>query len=85
MARGISRMLIGDEVADELGLEPAPGWARALKLVPPLIGLGERVRTRVPALERRLRIAGVGYWAWAVEASLRGDPARFARPDQLAT
>jgi hypothetical protein len=84
MLRGLSRMLIGDENADRLGIARAPGWARALRVVPPLVGACERVRTGVPALERELRTAGAAYWAWVVEMSLQGEPAQFARPDRLA-
>lgn len=85
MARGLSRMLIGDEVADALGIERAPIWGAALPLVPIVVGAGERVREHVPALEQRLRKAGADYWSWVVEMSLRGEPAQFARPDRLAT
>jgi hypothetical protein len=85
MARGISRMLIGDEVADALGIERALGWGTVLPLVPIVVGASEQVRTRVPAIEQQLRAAGAHYWAWVVEASLRGQPAQFARPDRLAT
>jgi hypothetical protein len=85
MARGLSRMLIGHEAADALGIEHAPVWGTVLPLLPIVVGASERARERVPALEQRMRVAGAGYWAWVVEASLRGDPAQFARPDRLAT
>jgi hypothetical protein len=84
MARGLSRRLVGDEVADALGIERARGWGTVLGLVPIVIGASERLRERAPALEHRLRRAGTGYWDWVVEMSLRGEPARFARPDRLA-
>jgi hypothetical protein len=84
MARGVSRMLIGDEVADALGIERARGWGMVLPVLPIVLSATERVRVRAPALEQRLRAAGAGYWAWVVEMSLRGEPAQFARPDRLA-
>jgi hypothetical protein len=84
LLRAASRMLIGDDAADQLGLAPTPGWSRALQVVPPVIAASERLRTRVPALEPRLRQLGAGYWRWIVEATLAGDPARFARPQRLA-
>lgn len=84
MARGLSRMLIGDGVADTLGIEHARVWELVLPLVPRIVGASEWARVRAPALEQRLRTAGAHYWAWVVEASLRGEPARFARPDRLA-
>ena len=85
MARGLSRMLIGDEVADSLGIEHARGWETVLPLVPIAVGASERVRVRLPAIEQRLRVVGSAYWEWVVEASLRGQPAHFGRPDRLAT
>jgi hypothetical protein len=85
MVRGLARMLIGNEVADAMGIERAPVWGTVLPLVPIVVGVSERARERVPALEQRMRSAGANYWAWVVEMSLRGEPAQFARPDRLAT
>ena len=34
-------------------------------------------------IERELRSAGAEYWTWVVDMSLRGEPARFARPERL--
>ncbi|PRQ06820.1 oxygenase MpaB family protein [Enhygromyxa salina] len=84
MVCGISRMLIGDEVADQLGIDRAPVWSRLLPVIPNVVGASEWARVHVPELEGPLRRAGAKYWAWVVEMSLRGEPARFARPDQLA-
>ncbi|MFO7564946.1 MAG: oxygenase MpaB family protein [Enhygromyxa sp.] len=83
MVRGLSRMLIGDAAADRLAIARAPGWERALRLLPVIVGASERVRRRIPAVERELRAAGAGYWAWVVETALGGEPARFARPERL--
>ena len=78
-------MLIGAEPADRLGIARSPGWARVLPIVPRLVGASEHVRERLPLIERELRAAGTSYWAWVVEMSLGGEPARFARPERLAT
>jgi hypothetical protein len=83
MIRGLSRWLIGDQSADALGLDSAPGWARVLPIVPRIVSAGERIRIRVPALERGIRKVGAEYWDWVIEASLAGEPAQFARPEQL--
>lgn len=83
MIRGLTRMLVGDEAADRLGIMRAPGWGRALSIVPRVVSVSELVRKRLPSIERELRAAGSDYWAWVVEASLRGEPARFVRPDRL--
>jgi hypothetical protein len=84
MVRGLSRMLIGDRVADQLSIDRAPVWSALLPVVPRVVGASEWVRARVPGLEGQLRTAGARYWAWVVEMSLAGEPARFARPDRLA-
>ena len=84
MVRGICRMLIGDEIAEQLGIEPAPLWSLVLPALPRVVGASEWARVHVPGLEGQLRRAGARYWAWVVDMSLRGKPARFARPDRLA-
>jgi hypothetical protein len=83
MIRGLSRMLLGDEPADRLGIARSPTWARVLSLVPPLVRVSEHARKALPAIERELRTAGAEYWTWVVEMSLGGEPARFARPERL--
>jgi hypothetical protein len=83
MARELTRMFIGDEIADQLAIDRAWGWSAVLPIVPRVVGLSEQLRVRVPGLETLLREAGVRYWAWIVGLSLRGEPARFARPDRL--
>lgn len=85
MARELTRMFIGDDMADQLDIERAPGWSAILPIVPRVVGLSEQLRVRLPALEVPLRRAGTRYWAWIVGLSLRGDPARFARPDHLGS
>jgi hypothetical protein len=84
LARGISRRLVGEDAADQLGIPRAPGWERGLEVVPVVVGAVERVRLAVPAVDRELRGLGRRYWAWVVDASLRGKPAEFARPQRLA-
>ena len=85
MARALCRMLVGDEVADELAIAPEPGWRRALAAVPVLVDGFERMRGRVPALDQRARSLGRRYWSFVVRVSLGDKPARFARPERLAT
>ncbi|PRP90705.1 Latex clearing protein precursor [Enhygromyxa salina] len=83
MLRGLCRMLMGHEVADQLGIDRAPLWSFVLPIVPRVVSSGERLRERVPAVETQLRAFGAAYWAWVVEMSLGGRPARFARPETL--
>lgn len=85
LARGMSRRLIGEDPADQLGIPRAPRWERGLEVVPVVVGAVERVRMAVPAVDRELRGLGRRYWAWVVDASLRGKPAEFARPQRLAS
>ena len=83
-ARGLTRRLMGDDAADRLAIARAPNWERGLAAVPVIVGALERVRLVVPGVEGELRGLGRRYWDWAVEASLRGQPAEFARPSRLA-
>ncbi|MFV8754917.1 oxygenase MpaB family protein [Nannocystaceae bacterium ST9] len=83
-ARGLSRRLIGGETADRLGIPSAPNWERGLAALPVAIGVLERVRMHVPGVEDELRGLGRRYWAWVVDASLRGRPATYERPGRLA-
>lgn len=83
-ARGLARRLVGPQTADALGIPEAPLWERGLGVVPPLVDLLERVRIGVPSVEHELRALGRRYWDWVVAASLRGEPAEFARPGSLA-
>jgi hypothetical protein len=71
-------------LGEQLGIEPAPLWSLVLPALPRVVGASEWARVRVPGLEGQLRRAGARYWAWVVDMSLRGKPARFARPDHLA-
>ena len=84
IAHGLCRMLIGDVVADQLGVDQAPVLSTLLPAVPKTIATVEQVRQVVPAIVESQRELGRRYWTWVEEVSLGGRPARFARPQGLA-
>ena len=84
LSHGVCRMLMGDAVADGLGVEPAPLAAQLLPVIPAVIGGFERLRVLTPVLAESQRELGRRYWTWAERVSLAGKPARYGRPSGLA-
>lgn len=83
-ASALSRHLMGPVMAEGLGIAASPAWTAAIARVPPLVDLLEQARERLPGVDDELRGLGRRYWAFVVEAALRGTPAEFARPARLA-
>lgn len=83
-ASGLSRHLMGREMAEGLGIAESPAWEAVLARVPPLVDALERAREALPRVDDELRVLGRRYWDFVVEAALRGAPAEFARPSRLA-
>lgn len=78
----LTRLLLGDALADDLGLE-----RRAVRHVFPVLRGLTRVRdavlSRVPEARARAESAGARYWDKVVERSLEGKPAKFEPPGAL--
>ncbi len=81
-AEGVCRGLIGDALADELGLSRTNHryWVPSLRRV---LGGLERVRLGWPGLDAPIERLGARYWDFSVSAGLGGVPARFALPERL--
>lgn len=83
VARGLCRSLIGDELADALGMnrDAHRHWALGVRTV--LRSL-ESARRGVPRVNDLVRLLGNRYWEHTVKLGLAGVPARYELPDELA-
>jgi hypothetical protein len=83
VAAGLCRSLIGDSLADGLGLprDAHRHWARVLRATFRLLEHGRR---SVPQVNALVRMLGSRYWDFTVERGLAGVPARFELPEKLA-
>jgi hypothetical protein len=82
-AHAICRELLGDEMADGLGVERS-SWAYALPSVKRIVRATERVRAAVPRVQSRAAIAGARYWKNVVMLGLEGATTEFVLPEKLA-
>ncbi|MRG93213.1 oxygenase MpaB family protein [Polyangium spumosum] len=80
---GFARGLLGDALADELGIERTPFVAgfHALRAV---TRVAEKARKRSPAAHERAIRSGARYWDMVVQEGLGGAPAHFAPPERLS-
>ena len=79
---GLVRGLLGEEVADQLGLE-RDRWRFTAPAVREVVRRMERLRRTVPGGRRLAVEAGRRHWAQVVELGLMGRPAEFALPRTL--
>jgi hypothetical protein len=82
LAYGVSRALIGDTRADELGF-PRTSWRLVVPAARPLVLAGDLVRRYIPGGATVADTLGRRVWHWAVESNLAGVPADFALPQRL--
>ena len=83
VAIGLCRGLVGDQLADQLGLENTP-YRYALQAIRGAVATVELARRRSPRLTRRFEAAGARYWDSVLQKGLGGATAEFALPDRLA-
>ncbi len=81
-ARAMCRHLVGEELADALGVPRTP-WSLAVPVVQRLVRGAELVRSTVPFADGRAIAAGNRYWARVVDVGLAGATAEFGLPDRL--
>jgi hypothetical protein len=82
--RTVCRELIGDDLADTLGVPRTP-WRYAMPAMRRLVASVERVRNAVPFAERGAVVVGSRYWDRVVEVGLQGATYEFALPDRLGS
>ena len=84
IARGLCRSLIGDELADALGLrrDGHRHWALGVRTT---LRLLESARRGVPRLNDWVQMLGSRYWEFTVNQGLRGVPARYELPERLSS
>jgi hypothetical protein len=83
VATGLCRSLIGDELADQLGLrrDGHRHWALGVRMT---LNVLESARRGVPRLNELVRLLGSRYWDLTVTRGLAGVPARYDLPEQLS-
>lgn len=82
IAYGVSRALLGDELADELGFPRTP-WRLAIPATRPLVLAAGAARRYLPGGATLADRLGPQIWRWAVEGQLGGFPIEFALPQRL--
>lgn len=78
----VCRELLGDELADKLGVQRS-ALRYALPVLRRLVRSVEHVRHRVSLAERSAVAAGTRYWDRVVEIGLQGATAEFGLPSHL--
>lgn len=82
VAYGLSRFLLGDELADQLQLPKTP-WRFAGPALRPLFATSAGVARQLPLFDALSLELGKRYWDFAVRARLGGVEAGFQTPDQV--
>jgi hypothetical protein len=82
-SEAMCRHLVGDELADGLGVPRTP-WRFSVGIVQRLVRGAELVRSSVPFVGGPAIAAGNRYWDRVVEIGLAGATAEFRLPEKLA-
>jgi len=82
-ARAACRAMIGDDMADALGVDRS-AWEIAVPMFRRAVLAADFVRARVPGSDRRAVERGMHYWERVVAAGIAGATADFALPEHLA-
>lgn len=83
ISTGLCRSLVGDELADGLGLsrDGHRHWALGVRAT---LRLLESARRGVPRVNDWVQLIGTRYWDFTVNQGLGGVPARYELPERLA-
>ena len=81
--KAVCRELLGDELADQLGVERTR-WRLTVPILKRVIAAAERIRDSVPGAERTALATGTRYWDRVVAVGLAGATAEFRLPERLA-
>jgi hypothetical protein len=82
LAEGFCRALLGDPLADELGLQRTP-FRHAVRVVASVAGPVDRIRARSRLVDRVFVRMGERYWSEAVAASSEGRPLTYHPSEAL--
>jgi hypothetical protein len=80
---GLSRSLIGDDLADALGFPPSAGWQWALRTTYPVVAFGDLLQRAIPGGRAWATGFGMRTWDRIIDQILAGARAEFHAPDQL--
>lgn len=82
LSHGMCRHLIGNDLADALGVPQAAAFS--VPLLVDLLGGLDRVRQAFPPAEAAAERFGRRYWQFVIDVGLGGGPATFTMPDRLS-
>jgi hypothetical protein len=82
-AYGLCRTLVGDELADKLGV-PKTNMRHAIRGLKAMVAVAERARQNVPFAGTLAVFAGNHYWDRVVEIGLAGEQPEYRPPEKLA-
>ncbi|HFE45073.1 MAG TPA: DUF2236 domain-containing protein [Nannocystis exedens] len=82
LMQALCRRLLGDPVADRLGIEATP-LDRILPLTSPMIRGSHLLRRLSPRLDDLALRLSAAYWDYSASAGLGGDPATYPLPEGL--
>lgn len=80
---GVSRSLIGDDLADKLAI-PRTAFRYAVPTMRAIVTAAENLRIRSSWADRTAYVTGLRYWDKVVELGLAGATAEFGLPERLA-
>jgi ER-bound oxygenase mpaB/B'/Rubber oxygenase, catalytic domain len=80
---GLSRSLIGDELADALGFPRSWGWQWALRTGYPVVAFGDLLQRAIPGGRAWATGFGMRTWDKIIDQILAGGRAEFHAPAQL--
>ena len=83
LSKALCRELLGEEVADALGVERTK-MRIAVPVLKRVVGVAERLRESVSVMDRTALVTGTRYWDRVVEIGLAGATAEFGLPERLA-
>lgn len=83
LSNTVCRHLVGNGLADALGVPPAR-HPFSMPLIVETLSALDRLRGALPPLDASAERAGRHYWQAVVDVGLAGDAATFAMPDHLA-
>ena len=83
LARGLVRGLVGEELADGLGITATP-WQNVMRVFRSFAVVGDRAARFSPRARQKAVLAGEKYWDDVVKLGLSGGPYDFRPAERLA-